>query len=283
MRKTTTKTIAAAVLIVAGLVVYLALPGNSNQAVFDNEAHAADGATSLIPLDKVDHAVWDRLLKKYVDDNGMVDYAGWKASKSDTGFLKQYLATLGRGNPEAPTTKQGKLAFWINAYNALTVYGILEVYPTSSIRNHTAKLIGYNIWDDLLLPVAGKKYSLNAIEHKILRKLGEPRIHFAIVCASIGCPRLRSEAYTPKHLESQLAANTRDFFSRRRNLQVDLNRRQVRVSSILDWFGKDFGSTPQKALGRLAESMPNDATGRLIEQGEFSVDYLDYDWSLNKQ
>ncbi|MEE8450922.1 MAG: DUF547 domain-containing protein, partial [Thermoguttaceae bacterium] len=170
-----------------------------------------------------------------------------------------------------------------NAYNALTVYGILEVYPTSSIRNHTAKLIGYNVWDDLLLPVTGKKYSLNAIEHKILRKLGEPRIHFAIVCASIGCPRLLNEAYTPEKLEAQLGKNTRDFLSRQRNLRVDLNRRQVRVSSILDWFGEDFGPTPQKALARLAQSMPNDATARLIEQGDFSVEYLDYDWSLNEQ
>ena len=276
--------IAAAALIVAGLVVCLARPESSCcQAVFVNAANAAGGATPFVSLDKVDHGVWDRLLKKHVDDNGMVDYAGWKASRSDTGALKQYLAVLGRGDPAASTTKQGKLAFWINAYNALTVYGILEVYPTSSIRNHTAKFIGYNIWDDLLLPVRNKKYSLNTIEHKILRKLDEPRIHFAIVCASIGCPRLQNEAYTPKKLESQLADNTRDFFSRQRNFQIDPSRRQVRVSSILDWFGKDFGPKPQKALARLAEYMPNDATGRLLEQGDFSVKYLDYDWNLNKQ
>lgn len=278
-----TKAIAAAVLIVAGLVVYLARPDSSHQAVLDNQAHAAGGATQPVSLDKVDHCVWDRLLKKYVDNNGMVDYASWKASESDTGALKQYLARLGRGDPEASTTKQGKLAFWINAYNALTVYGILEVYPTSSIRNHTAKLFGYNIWDDLLLPAGGENYSLNAIEHKILRRLGEPRIHFAIVCASIGCPRLRNEAYTPKKLETQLVDNTRDFFSRQRNFQVNLNRRQVRVSSILDWFGEDFGPTPQEGLARLAEYMSHDATGRLIEQGDFSVEYLDYDWSLNRQ
>ncbi len=281
MRKTIL--IPAAVLVVAGCVVYLVRPGSSHQVVLDNEVHTYGGATPLVSLDKVDHCVWDRLLKKYVDDDGMVDYAGWKASQSDTSALKQYLAVLGRVDPEAPTAKEGKLAFWINAYNALTVYGILQVYPTSSIRNHTAKLVGYNIWDDLLLAVADKKYSLSTIEHKILRKLGEPRIHVAIVCASIGCPRLRSEAYTPKKLETQLADNTLDFFSRQRNLQVDLNRRQVRVSPILDWFGEDFGPTPQKALARLAEYMPNDATRRLIDQGDFSVEYLDYDWSLNKQ
>jgi hypothetical protein len=272
-----------AVLTVAGLVVYLVRPGSSRQVVLNKKTQNSGGAGPLVSLDKVDHSVWDGLLKKRVDANGMVDYAGWKSSESDTDALKQYLVTLGRGDAEGSDAIDGKLAFWINAYNALTVYGILQVYPTSSIRNHTAKVVGYNIWHDLLLPVADQQYSLDAIEHKILRMLGEPRIHFAIVCASIGCPRLRNEAYTSQKLEKQLADNTRDFFSRQRNLQADLNRRQLRVSSILDWFGEDFGPTPQKALARLANYMPNDATRRLVEQGDFSVDYLDYDWNLNNQ
>lgn len=275
--------IIAAVLIVAGLVALQLSSGDSRQVISNNGAAALNDATPRVSLDKVDHSLWDRLLEKYVDDNGMVDYAGWKATGADTSALKQYLETLGRGDPKTPATKAGKLAFWMNAYNALTVYGILQVYPTTSIRNHTAKLLGYNIWRDLLLSVGDKEYSLEAIEHEVLRKLGEPRIHFAIVCASIGCPRLRNGAYTSGQLEVQLADNTRNFFSRQRNLQIDLTRRQVRVSSILDWFGEDFGPTPQKALGRLAEYMPNDATRGLIGQGEFSVEYLDYDWNLNRQ
>ncbi|MGB9620177.1 MAG: DUF547 domain-containing protein, partial [Armatimonadota bacterium] len=238
------------------------------------------GVASHPPLDQVDHSVWDRLLKKYVDQNGMVNYAAWKASEADRTALKQYLAVLSQADTEARTSREGMLAFWINAYNALTVYGILGVYPTSSIRNHTSKLFGYNIWEDLLLPVGGKKYSLNDIEHNILRKLGEPRIHFAIVCASIGCPRLRNEAYTPAKLEEQLADNTRDFFSRRKNLQVDAAARAIRVSSILKWFGSDFGPTPQAALASLLDYMPPD-TKQVISSGNFSVSYLDYDWSLN--
>ena len=181
------------------------------------------------------------------------------------------------------TAREGQLAFWINAYNALTVYGILGVYPTDSIRNHTAKVFGYNIWKDLLLPVGDKKYSLRAIEHQILRKMGEPRIHFAIVCASIGCPRLRSEAYAPGKLESQLADNTRDFFSRSKHFQADPANRRVRVSPILEWFGKDFAPTPQKALASLVDYMPDEAARRLISSEDLSVSYLDYDWSLNKR
>jgi hypothetical protein len=271
-------------LIVAGLAVYLVHLGSSHPIVVDNEAHAATETGPLIPLDKVDHSVWDRLLKKYVNEDGMVNYAAWKASADDTKELKQYLATLGHGDIDAPTTKEGKLAFWINAYNALTVHGILRVYPTSSIRNHTAKLVGYNIWRDLLLPVADKKYSLEDMEHKILRKSNEPRIHFAIVCASIGCPRLLSEAYTPARLKGQLADNTRDFFSRPEHFRADVAERTVSVSPILQWFGEDFGPNPQARLKALEKYLPEDSGIReLIEQGDFSVAYLDYNWDLNDQ
>jgi len=282
MRKTIL--ISAAVLVVTGLGVYLARLGDNHQIVVGNEPSAFAEDAPLVPLDKVDHSVWDRLLKKYVDDNGLVNYTAWKASEEDTNALRQYLATLGRGNPAAPTTKEGKLAFWINTYNALTIYGILDVYPTSSIRNHTAKVIGYNIWRDLQLWVADQKYSLEDIEHKILRKLDEPRIHFAIVCASIDCPRLRSEAYTADGLEDQLADNARDFFSRAAHFRVDVAKRAVFVSPILEWFGEDFGSSSQKGLQKLVKYLPADnGAPQLIEQGDFSVSYLDYDWNLNDQ
>ena len=282
MRKTAL--LIAGTLLAVSLAAYLAYSGQSRQVVVNKDVrdHAGSPAKT-VPLDRVDHSTWDRLLKKYVDRDGMVDYTAWKASKSDRGALKQYLATLSAADANARATKRAKLAYWINAYNALTVQGILDVYPTSSIRKHTAKLVGYNIWDDLLLPVGNQKYSLNQIEHKILRKLGEPRIHFAIVCASIGCPRLLNEAYTPERLESQLAENTRDFFARQRNFQVDLASRKVRVSSILDWFGEDFGPTPRKALASLAKYVPDGATRKLLASADFSVSYLDYDWSLNKQ
>jgi hypothetical protein len=276
--------VTAAAILAVGSVTYLIWSGQNRQVVVGGRAGSqVSEARPHVPLDQVDHSAWDRLLQKYVDQDGMVDYATWKASQSDRGALEGYLATLSAADANAQTTKQGKLAYWINAYNALTVHGILEVYPTSSIRNHTAKVVGYNIWDDLLLPVGDNKYSLNQIEHEILRKLGEPRIHFAIVCASIGCPRLLNEAYTPEKVESQLDKNSRDFFARQQNFQVDLTSQEVRVSSILDWFGEDFGPTPQKALAGLAKYTPDEAARKLIASADFSVSYLDYDWSLNKQ
>jgi len=282
MRKTVL--LLAAALLAVSSAAYLACSGQSRQRVVDKDVRdSTGGPAKAVPLERVDHSTWDRLLQKYVDRDGMVDYAAWKASKADRGALKQYLATLSAADANAPTTNGGKLAYWINAYNALTVHGILDVYPTSSIRNHTAKIVGYNIWDDLLLPVGANEYSLNQIEHKILRKLGEPRIHFAIVCASIGCPRLLNRAYTPDSIEPQLAENTRDFFARPRNFQADLSGRKVRVSSILDWFDEDFGPTPRKGLAGLAKYMPDETTKRLVAGEDFSVSYLDYDWSLNEQ
>ncbi len=259
--------VGAAAVVLAGSKVYLGKGHSANQ---------------LVALDRIDHSGWDRLLKKYVDGDGFVNYATWKRSPADLTALDAYLDALGRGNPQIETSQEARLAFWINAYNAVTIRGILREYPTGSIRNHTAKLYGYNIWKDLLLRVGNGTYSLNAMEHEILRKLGEPRIHFAIVCASIACPRLLNEAYVAERLESQLAANTKDFFSRKKHFQPDVRRRVVYVSAILKWFSSDFGPTPQHGLIALADYLPSDAARRLVEQGDFSVRYLDYDWGLNE-
>lgn len=271
-------------MLVAVSAAFIACSGQNSRVAVDMALRAADGSGSRsVPLDAIGHSAWDQLLRKYVDRDGMVNYSAWKASEGDRATLKSYLASLGAGVPAVTNSREGSIAFWINAYNALTVHGILDVYPTSSIRNYTAKVVGYNIWDDLLLPVGDRKYSLNQIEHEILRKSGEPRIHFAIVCASIGCPRLLNEAYTAERLEEQLAANTRDFFARRKNFQVDRPHRRIEVSAILDWFGNDFGSTPQKALARLATYMPDEATRQLVSSEDYSVSFIEYDWGLNRQ
>jgi hypothetical protein len=237
-------------------------------------------ASNWVPIESIDHSAWDILLKKYVDADGNVNYAIWKRTPADVAALDQYLASLSRGNPSATKSRDAGLAFWINAYNAVTIRGILDHYPTSSIRNHTAKLFGYNIWHDLMLTVANKSYSLDTIEHKILRPSGENRIHFAIVCASISCPRLRNEAYVPTRLEEQLTDNTRDFFSRSQNFSV--RQRTANVSSILKWFAEDFGTSPQAGLASLAEYLPESGK-TLVATRKFSVSYLPYDWGLNEQ
>lgn len=234
-------------------------------------------------LSDVDHSLFDGLLQEYVDDQGMVDYAGWKASGSALQALDEYLAILGCVDLSKSATKSGQLAFWINAYNAVTIRGILSEYPTSSIRNHAAKVIGYNIWTDLLLIVDGRSYSLDAIEHEILRQMGEPRIHFAIVCASVSCPPLRNRAYTGDQLDEQLAANARAFFAKPRNLRLDPRTRTVYISRILEWFGTDFAETTAAQLGVIRPYFPEPEGTAWVESSRVTVEYLEYDWSLNDQ
>lgn len=237
-------------------------------------------ADQRVSFDQIDHSAWDQLLKQYVDDNGRVDYRGWKASPQAVASLKAYLGRLSTGDRARPASNEATLAYWINAYNAVTVQGILDEYPTTSIRNHTAKLWGYNIWKNLKLHTGGETINLDSIEHQVLRKMKEPRIHFAIVCASIGCPRLLNQAYAADRLEEQLATNSRDFFSRSQNFQVSGNR--VKLSAILDWFGEDFGPNQQAQLRAIAPYAPASAQ-TLLHSGNARVSYLTYDWGINEQ
>ncbi|TWU46709.1 DUF547 domain-containing protein [Rubripirellula reticaptiva] len=236
-----------------------------------------------VSIDQIDTSDWNRLLKRYVDDNGNVDYTAWKRSAADLQTLDQFLARLSTAKPEQQARPAAKLAFWINAYNAVTVRGILREYPTTSIRNHTAKLFGYNIWDDLLLTVGGKPYSLNEMEHEVLRKMNEPRIHFAIVCASRSCPRLLNEAYTADKLEAQLTANAKVFFRSPRGFQFSAEKKQFRLSAILNWFGEDFGYDQAAQLRTIAAYLPSRESRDAAIANTVSVSYLDYDWRLNDQ
>lgn len=234
-----------------------------------------------LSMDQIDHSVYNDLLKRYVDQDGYVNYTAWKNSPSDRQALQKYLSHLSQASTSMQASRESQLAFWINAYNAVTLEGILQVYPTDSIRNHTAKIGGYNIWDDLPLLVGSRAYSLNDIEHKVLRKMGEPRIHFAIVCASVGCPRLLNVAYTPESVSQQLAMNTRDFFSRPQNFMVDKSG-TMHVSSILDWFGDDFGSNQAKRFSYLQPYLPQEAQQHAVNP-QVRVKFQKYDWSLNDQ
>lgn len=240
-------------------------------------------AAKRVSFDQIDHTVWNDLLKRYCNAQGMVDYTAWKASSADRRSLGEYLASLSQADLAKPAAREAKLAFWINAYNAVTVEGILREYPTSSIRNHTAKVFGYNIWDDLLLAVGGQSYSLNQMEHEILRKMGEPRIHFAIVCASIGCPPLRDEAYVADRIDEQLTDNAKRFFADRSKFHADMRSRTISVSPILKWFADDFGADQAAQMRSIAPYLPDKASQQVARSGQASVEYLDYDWSLNDQ
>lgn len=236
-----------------------------------------------VPTEQIDHSTWNSLLGKYVDERGMVDYTTWKASATDTAALDAYIDHLSTAKFSPKTPAAVKLAFWINAYNAVTVKGILREYPTSSIRNHTAKLYGYNIWKNLKLRVDGKAYSLDQMEHEILRKIGEPRIHFAIVCASIGCPKLANEAYVAERIEEQMTRNAKDFFADQQKFRFDPQRRTLELSPILKWFAEDFGNDQAARLRAIAPYLPDARAQQLANSGDARVSYLDYDWGLNDQ
>jgi hypothetical protein len=239
--------------------------------------------SDMVALDRISHEAWDRLLQRYVDATGGVDYAGWKASAADLAALDEYLDQLSRADPGRATPRAARLAFWINAYNAVTIRGILREYPTSSIQNHASWLGGYNIWRDLLVVVGSHTYSLGQIEHDILRPFDEPRIHFAIVCASRGCPRLRDRAYTPPNLEAQLQENAIAFFSDPSKLDFDSATGRLKLSPILKWYAADFGTTPTERLQKIAAYMPDGVARELSARRDMQIEYLDYDWRLNEQ
>lgn len=237
-----------------------------------------------IPLRRIRHAAWTRLVSRYVDDAGNVDYGAWKANTADVQALEDYLKELSRGAPELDSSRETRLAFWINAYNAVTVRGILREYPTTSIQNHVARFLGYNIWRDLLLWVGDQTYSLGQIEHAVLRPMNEPRIHFALVCASRGCPRLRNEAYLARSLEEQLDDDASTFFSSSDHCRVDSLRGTLSLSPILFWYERDFGPNRTERLTCIEKFLPVEArvvTSSWFDPPDMRIDYLDYDWSLN--
>ncbi|MEM6690481.1 MAG: DUF547 domain-containing protein [Planctomycetota bacterium] len=234
--------------------------------------------SGIKPLSRIQHDEWNGLLDRHVDVNGFVDYRTWHRGE-DRQKLQNYLKDLSTADLSG-SSRQDRLAFWINAYNAITVEAILREYPTDSIRNHTAKLFGYNLWEDFTLRVDGKQYSLDQIEHQILRKMNEPRIHFAIVCASKGCPRLLNAAYEPESIDEQLDANAKHFFAQSQNFSLEGST--VYLSSILDWFGEDFGSGESGVLKRvISEKWVDSATAKRLANQRLKVRYRDYDWSLN--
>ncbi|MFT5094072.1 MAG: hypothetical protein ACI93T_002903 [Porticoccaceae bacterium] len=272
----------AAGLVAIGIVAAI-LGSIPKTAEAGSTIYVGQRAAGRVSMDKVDHSGWDKLLRKHVDEDGYVNYKSWHASSSDRQSLSAYLNTLSKVNPQASASRDAKLAFWINAYNAVTIHGILREYPTSSIRNHTARLFGYNIWKDLQLYVGGRAYSLEAIEHQTLRKMNEPRIHFAIVCASIGCPRLLNEAYTATRVQQQLEINAKDFFGRAQNFRYDARSRRFHLSSILSWFDDDFGSEQNALLRTIAKWLPDKTSQAAARSGSGSISYLDYNWNLNDQ
>jgi hypothetical protein len=223
-----------------------------------------------------DHSDWDALLKKYVDDHGLVDYKTWKAK--DTAALDAYLKKLAAVKDEEKLSKDERLALWINAYNAITIKTILDHYPVKSIKDVSGAWSGNN-WT-----VAGKaNLSLDDIEHKTLRKMGEPRIHFAIVCASKGCPFLRKGAFTADKLDAELEEQVQACFADPAKLKIDASSKKVAVIPLFDWFGDDFGASKPQRLTWIAKHVKDPALKKVCIDNDASLSFLDWDWALNER
>jgi hypothetical protein len=229
------------------------------------------------------HKLFTDILSKYVK-NGFVDYKSLKSNKSLDEYLKQLVNT----NPDKLNINE-KLAFWINAYNAFTLQVIIENYPIESINElHTGgriigHILGKTVWDKEFITVNSKKYSLNDIEHKILRKMNEPRIHFAIVCASISCPPLRNEAFEPEKISTHLQSQAIEFINDNSRNSFDLKNRKAYLSKMFEWFDEDFGDSEKEVLKYVSQFIPENISKDIKNNlSEWEISYKDYDWNLNK-
>ena len=209
------------------------------------------------------HSNWTSILQSNVSNKGAVDYENIKKQKENLG---KYIKSLTAHLPSETWSKKEKLAYWINAYNALTIDLILRNYPVKSIKDIK------DPWEQRLWKFGNKWLNLNDIEHEILRKMDEPRIHFAIVCASFSCPKLQNTAFIAKDLDSQLTKATKEFLNdSERNI---ITENQLEISKIFKWFAKDF-----KTEGSLIDFLNKYSDIEISSKAKKS--FLDYNWDLN--
>jgi len=229
----------------------------------------------------IDLRIWDELLQRYVDDLGRVNYQRWKAEGADV--LRKWLESLADVDLADFSDADARLALWLNAYNAIAISQVLEVYPIASIR---PKVLGIPNWLSFLdfftrsnTIVGGKKYSLNQIEHAILRpEFAEPRIHFALVCASVGCPLLRRGAYFPESVRTQLEADASRFIHNPDKVRYDAEKKTLYLSKIFKWYEEDF----VKAAGSVAEYVGGYLGPEAAVGDGWAIVFLPYDWNLNR-
>ena len=213
---------------------------------------------------KPNHGLWERILQSYVDEAGQVDYA---SLKKQPGALLGYLDHLSEFSPTPDWNRADSLAYYINLYNAATVKLILEHYPVASIKDIS------NPWTSKVVRIGNDRVSLGNLEHRILRKMNEPRIYFAINCVSFSCPKLSNHAFTAEAIETQLEEVTKDFIND--PALNELGDTAWELSQIFNWYKGDFKSEGgvRNYIARYAKSSTPDPK---------KVTYKKYDWSLNE-
>jgi hypothetical protein len=240
------------------------------------------------------YAAWDALLHKHVryaadGNSSRVDYAGFARDHGELKAVLDNFSKVPRSEFDS-WTKPQQQAFLINAYNAFTVELILTKYPdVKSIRDLGSFVT--KPWSKKFFTLFGQESYLDQIEHEMLRKEGvydDPRVHVAVVCASIGCPMLRNDAFIPEKLDAQLDDGMRRFLSDRTRNRYNPQAKRLEVSKIFDWYGKDFEkghkgfSSVKATFARYADQLADKPEDRAVVKAQAAdVSFLDYDWSLN--
>ena len=230
--------------------------------------------------DAVDHSAWDAFLQKHLSEKdgiNLLDYGG--VSAEDRQALDDYISALA-GTDILSRNRAEQRAFWINLYNALTVQTILAHYPVESIMDIDISpgVFASGPWGKKLIKVDGEEVSLDDMEHRILRPIWkDARIHYAVNCASIGCPNLAARAFTAENAEALLDSGARAYVNHSRGAKVENGKLQV--SSIYEWFKDDFGGDDVGVISHLREFADAELKTRL--EGVSSVSGDDYDWNLN--
>jgi len=229
----------------------------------------------------IDHSAWDRILDKYVSahaDN-LNRFAYNSVTAEDRNLLRSYLQSLSQieiSNYSRPV----QFAYWVNMYNALTVSVILDHYPVKSIRDiDISGLLSNGPWSKELIAVEDADLALDDIEHAILRPIWkDPRIHYAVNCASVGCPNLHNQAFTAENTNALLEQMAYDYINSPRG--VSIKNGKVTVSKIYSWFAYDFGNSEKAILKHLIQYASSATAAELMRIGKLSS--TAYDWSLNE-
>ena len=237
-----------------------------------------------------DHSLWDAFLKKYVNENGEVDY---RAVQKDPAMLDAYFDFFSKEKLiefEAFWPREEQIAFWLNVYNAAVIKLITQHYPVSSIQKIPS------VWDITIVRLGrGEQFSLNGIRsEQLMKKYRDEKIHLALSCGARGCPKLQRDAFTGKNVEGQLFLATRSFLSDPKNLEIVPGKKNIWLSRIFKWYAADFNldfGTPEtigkftqdemSVLSFLAYYLEREEQIAFLEEGKYKIKYYSFDWRLN--
>lgn len=229
------------------------------------------------------YGAWERVLSSYVDAEGLVDYGALKANGMED--FREFMDVLAETDPATLGGKDEQMAFWINAYNAIVVWQVVEKYPVDSVRDVGALwgLVGGFFKNEY--HIAGQDMSADNIEHDTLRaKFDDERIHWALVCGAFGCPRLLDRPYRASTLQDTLATQSREFLRQPRGLQLDRDSRTLYLSSYFDWYEDDFTAVAGTVIDYALRHAPDDVAEYVrANRDALRVRIMDYDWTLNEQ